>query len=42
MDKAIAMPSWGRKTLSEYEAGVLAGYVRTLHPNEGEAIDYSA
>ena len=40
VDKAVAMPSWGRKTLSEYEAGVLAGYVGTLHPNEAGPIDY--
>ena len=41
VDKAITMPPWGRKTLSEYEVGVLAGYVRTLHPNEAGTIDYS-
>ncbi len=41
VDKAVAMPPWGRKTLSEYEVGVLAGYVRTLHPNEAGPIDYS-
>ena len=42
VDKVVAMPSWGRKTLSEYEVGVLAGYVRTLHPNEAGPIDYFA
>jgi hypothetical protein len=36
------MPLWGRKALSEYEVGVLTGYVRTLHPNEAAPIDYSA
>ena len=42
VDKVVAMPLWGRKALSEYEVGVLTGYVRTLHPNEAAPIDYSA
>lgn len=42
VEKSVAMPPWGKKTLSEYEVGVLAGYVRTLHPNEAGPIDYSS
>jgi cytochrome c5 len=42
VEKAVTMPPWGRKTLSEHEVGVLVGYVRTLHPNEAGPIDYSS
>ncbi len=38
IDKSRNMPMWGM-TLSEYEIGAVAGYVRTLHPNNAGPVD---